>query len=69
MQQAPVGRARGWRGRGWRAVTGRLAGAGGLLCRQGLLHGLLEQGLQVIGGVGGGGCGAAVGPADTASRC
>jgi hypothetical protein len=26
---------------------GRLASAGGLLCRQGLLHGLLEQGLQV----------------------
>ena len=30
-------------------LRGRLAVAGGLLCRQGLLHGLLDQGLHVGG--------------------
>ena len=43
-----------WRSRGaWPLAGGRLAGAGGLLGRQGLLHGLLDQGLQVGGWRGG----------------
>ena len=38
----------------WRvAVGGGLAGAGGLLGRQGRLHGLLDEGVQVSGGRGG----------------
>src|SRR5262249_29727040 len=49
VQRAPVCRARRWRGRGSRAVTGRRTVAGGLLCRQGLLHGLLDQGVYVGG--------------------
>src|SRR5215471_6424287 len=49
MQRAPVCRTGGWRGRGRHAVTGCLAGAGGLLGRQGLLHGLLDEGLRVGG--------------------
>src|SRR5215813_15496068 len=53
MQRAPICRARGRRGR-WRCnVGGGLAGAGGLLGCQGLLHGLLDQGLQVGGWRGG----------------
>jgi hypothetical protein len=53
----------------WRVALGRRrASAGRLLCRQDLLHGLLEQGLQSPGGVGGGICGPAVGPAAAAAR-
>ncbi len=53
MPRAPVCWARGWRGRGRRTGGRRLAGAGGRLGRQGLLHGLLDAGLQVGGWRGG----------------
>ena len=71
MQRAPVCRARRVaRPLAPVPLAGGLAGAGGLLGRQGLLHGLLDAGpagRRVAWRDGG--CGTAVGPADAASRC
>jgi hypothetical protein len=49
MPRTPVWRTGGWRGGGCLAGRGRLAEARRLLGRQGLLHGLLDQGLHVGG--------------------